>query len=125
MSKDDIEAVRAAARAYYDAMHAGDGAATRAVFDPSARFWGARDGVEVRRDLEEFVAMVETPSLSPGAARMRIDFVDCAGDIAVAKLVDTFRGREYTDYLTFMRDADGWKIVSKVFYAHERGETAE
>lgn len=124
MSKDDIEAVRAAARAYYDAMYASDGAATRAAFDASARFWGMRDGAEVRRNLDEFVAMVETPAPA-GAPEMRIEFVDCAGDIAVAKLVDTFRGREYTDYLTFLRAGDGWKIVSKVFYAHQRGETAE
>lgn len=120
---NDLEAVRKAAYAYYDAMQAGDGAATRAVFDVSARFWGVRDGAEVRRNLDEFVAMVETPAPA-SAPEMRIDFVDCAGDIAVAKLVDRFRGREYTDYLTFLRSDDGWKIVSKVFYAHPETERA-
>lgn len=120
MSAEDKAKIEKVALDYYQAMFAGDGGWTREVFDKEARFWGFRDGVAVRRGLPEFVEMVETPGLA-GEAKAKVEFVDCTGDVAVAKIVDDFRGRTYTDYLSLIREGASWKIVGKLFWAHPEG----
>ena len=117
VSTEDKDAVEAVALEYYEAMLAGDSTRTRAVFSNDARFWGVRDGEPIARDLDEFVFMIETPA-QVSQSEVGIKLVDCAGDVAIVKLVDRFRSREYTDYLSLVRGADGWRIVAKTFWAH-------
>lgn len=115
MSED---AIRSVVEAYYHAMVAGDEAALRQVFDPEARFQGWRDGSEVRRDLDAFTAMLQTPYDGEAHTEWRIDLVDRTGPVAIVRVVDWFRGRYYTDYLTLAQRNGAWIIVNKCFYAH-------
>lgn len=117
MSSEDKAKIEQTVLDYYRAMCAGDGNWTRKVFDQEARFWGGRDGTAVRRGLDEFVSMIEMPSLA-GTDNATVELVDLAGDIAIAKIVDDFRGRTYTDYLSLIREGSEWKIVTKLFWAH-------
>lgn len=117
MSSQDKDAIEAVALEYYGAMLSGSAIRTRSVFSQDARFWGVRDGERIARDLEEFVSMIETPA-QVSESEFGIELIDCAGDIAIVKLTDRFRAREYTDYLSLVRGADGWRIVAKIFWAH-------
>ncbi|MCW3838102.1 nuclear transport factor 2 family protein [Sphingomonas canadensis] len=110
-------AIRAVALAYYEAMVSGDGPALRRLFDPSAHFHGLRDGAEVRRGLDAFVAMVEEPA-PDGPRSVSVDLVDHSGPVATVRVTDLFRGRRYTDYLLLADPGSGWKIVAKLFHAH-------
>jgi len=103
---------------YYAGMVRGDPQLLRQVFDPPARFQGVRDGTQVRRDLEEFVKMTQSPpadSSQAGDGFLRVEMADLTGDVAVVKVRDRFRGRMYVDYLTMMKTATGWRIVNKAF----------
>ena len=116
MSEDAICGV---VEAYFHAMVAGDETALRQVFDPEARFQGWRDGNEVRRDLDAFVSMLQTPYDGEPREEWRIDLLDRTGPVAIVRVVDWFRGRYYTDYLTLTERNGAWTIVNKGFYAHD------
>ena len=120
MDESERAAITRVARAYYVAMATGDGAAIRELFDGDACFWGRRDGADVRRNLSEFVSMVETPAIE-SPMKVDIEIVDSSGELAMVKLVDLFRGRMYTDYLILARKDGVWKIIVKTFWAHDEG----
>jgi len=125
--RDDNAEIRRVALTYYEAMVAGDGPALRGVFDPSAHFHGIRDGETVRRGLPAFVSMVEgAAGEGAGAPReVEVALVDRSGPVAVAKVIDLFMGRRYTDYLLLADDGQGWKIVAKTFWAHPKPGAAD
>ncbi|WBX85322.1 nuclear transport factor 2 family protein [Sphingosinicella microcystinivorans] len=110
--------IRKVVEEYYRAMVSGDGPAIGRLFDPEARFQGWRDGAEVRRDLPAFIAVVETPDAPGDREEWAVAFTHRTGPIAVVRVVDRFRGRYYTDYLTLAETQGGWVIVNKCFYAH-------
>ena len=49
---------------------------------------------------------------------IKFQFVDVTGNAAVAK-IDFFEGdkKKFVDYLSLLKFEDGWKIVTKTFYA--------
>jgi hypothetical protein len=51
----------------------------------------------------------------------KFPMIDITGDAAVAK-VELYKGTDliFTDYLSLYRFEDGWKIVSKIYYRHEK-----
>jgi hypothetical protein len=55
---------------------------------------------------------------------IKFEFVDVAGTAAVAK-IDFYEGDElkFIDYLSLLKFANGWKIVSKIYYPVPREET--
>jgi hypothetical protein len=55
---------------------------------------------------------------------IKFEFVDVAGTAAVAK-IDFYEGAElkFIDYLTLLKFASGWKIVSKIYYPVPKEES--
>ncbi|MDR3511201.1 MAG: nuclear transport factor 2 family protein [Caulobacteraceae bacterium] len=123
MSQSDLAAIADLARRYYLGMVEGDEALLRGAFTPQARFQGMRDGQEVQRGLDEFVAMTKASAVpaDPGGLDYEVVAIDLSGPVAVLKLSDLYLGRRYTDYLTLIRGADGWRIANKAFHAMETG----
>jgi hypothetical protein len=83
------------------------------------------DGKMSAVTLDEWAARIEKGAASAGAARpvIKADFpqVDVTGTVASAR-VEVFRDGKhtFTDQLLLYKLPDGWKIVSKAFYAHPR-----
>ncbi len=50
-------------------------------------------------------------------------FIDIAGNVAIAK-IEFYEGKElnYIDYLSLMKLEDGWKIISKIAHAVQKGD---
>lgn len=115
MTDDARQEVEALAKRYYHAMLNGDGALVREVFDADARFQGFRGGEPVRRNLDAFVALVESEDTTERIYELAVDLIDITGDIGVVRVTDRYRGRLYTDYLTVMKVAGSWRIVNKTF----------
>jgi len=118
MSETDFDAVLRVARAYYDAMLYGNAGSLANIFEPDARFQGLRDAEQIRRGLPEFIAMVSAPD----APRPRqedysvaVELIDVTGPVAIVKVRDRFRGRNYLDYLTLVKTGPDWRIVNKAF----------
>jgi hypothetical protein len=108
----------ALADAYYEGMVHGRPDTLRNVFEEGARFQGVRDGVQVRRGLGEFLAMVTDGAGAKAKAieeRCEVELIDITGPLAILKVRDTFRGRTYVDYLTAVRLPVGWRLVNKAF----------
>lgn len=118
MSDTDATALRQLANDYYEGMARGRGELLARVFEPGARFQGVRDGVQVRRGLDEFVTMVSGANADLAFAAdysVAVELMDITGPVAVLKVRDRFRGRTYVDYLTAVKDGGDWKIVNKAF----------
>lgn len=66
--------------------------------------------------LEQFLSNL-AKGVASGQARptMTIDFIDYSGSAATAKVTEISDAARVTDYFSLVRDATGWKVVSKTF----------
>jgi hypothetical protein len=118
MNIDDYQAITQVVQNYYDGMVHGRDDLLQGVFAADAQFQGIRDGTKVQRGLDEFINMVRNPD--PWMKKdygMQIEMIDQSGPIGIVKVVDRFRGRSYTDYLSLLKGDEGWRIVNKTFWA--------
>ncbi len=117
MSDVDIEQIVELAKEYYEGMLHGQVHLLERVFETDARFQGVRGGEQVRRGLDEFVAMVSGPNAGKLADdySLSIELIDITGPVAVIKVRDRFRGRTYVDYLTLVKTGTLWRVVNKAF----------
>jgi len=85
-----------------------------------------RDGEIAQVTRDEWIGRIESRKAEPGdpGPKPTIDYeftlLDRSGDAAVAK-IDLHRDGKhvYTDYMSLYRFEDGWKIVGKIFEAHD------
>ncbi|MGH1447755.1 MAG: nuclear transport factor 2 family protein [Cognatishimia sp.] len=119
MSLENIEAISAQMEVYFDALYHADSARLRTVFHPKLAYVCATEGDELYLDLETYMARVDQriPAAQNGEARAdRVLEISQGGDrLAHVKAQMTLMGRDYLDYLTFVRHDGGWRLVAKVF----------
>ncbi len=116
MTATDIEQIVQLTKEYYEGMIHGKVHLLERVFEAGARFQGVRDGEQVRRGLDEFVAMVSGINGGPpDDYGLSIELLDITGPVGVVKVKDRFRGRTYVDYLTLVKSGAVWRIVNKTF----------
>jgi hypothetical protein len=123
--KADIEAVIEAS--YFNgAFNDLDTESMRRGFHPDFAIFSA-DGAELRRyPIDDWIKSIEKrkqdPNLDPSEADMecRIVSLDVTGEAAAAKIEISKDGTlVYTDYLSLLKFADGWKIAAKVYQSHK------
>lgn len=114
------EAIAAALQGYIDGARTGDGGLMRRVFADSARVSGTYSGEAVEWTAQEFCEIIDKNG--PAAdLEARVVSIEYAGNAAMARLeAQKWRGTRYTDFFVLMSQSDGWRIISKVFYAHSR-----
>jgi hypothetical protein len=105
---------------YLDAARAGDVALMRGAFRDSARICGTYGGKLVDWSLDEFCAVIATGGPAPMLSAMivGIDICGTAGNVRVE--ITNWRGTRYSDFFVLLRVDVGWRIASKVFFAHSR-----
>lgn len=105
---------------YIDGARSGDIALLRSAFTPGARVSGSYGRKPVSWTLSEFCTAVAKGGAAP-ALQARVVSIDHAGGAAMARLEALdWRGTRYTDFFVLVRDDEGWRIDSKVFFAHAR-----
>ncbi len=123
--KADIEAVITAS--YFNgAFNDLDTESMRRGFHPDFAIFSA-EGVELRRyEIDDWIQGIEKrkqdPDFDPSKAEMecKISSLDVTGGAAAAKIEMSKDGRlVYTDYLSLLKFADGWKIAAKVYQSHK------
>jgi hypothetical protein len=109
-----------ALQGYLDAARAGDVALMRRAFQDSARICGTYGGKLVDWSLEEFCAAIAKGGPAPMLSAMivGIDIWGTAGNARVE--INNWRGTRYSDFFVLLRVDAGWRIASKVFFAHSR-----
>ena len=124
MPASDIAAIEAVLHTYFDGLYEGDTAKLDAAFHPCAHLYSDKDGTVTDLPREDWFAWVKSrdnPKAKGLARDDRILMIDQSGpECAVAKVACQIPPRYFTDYLVFLKTAQGWKIVSKVFRADVR-----
>ena len=114
------QAIAETLQRYIDGARTGSIDLLRSAFTPEARVSGSYSGKPVSWTLQEFCDAVAKGGAAPGL-EARIVSMDHAGGAATARLEAlNWRGTRYTDFFVLVRGDDGWRIDSKVFYAHLR-----
>lgn len=105
---------------YFDGLHHGDIERLRRVFAPEARYICATGGEAINLGLEDYFPIVarREPPVARGERRQdEIVSITMAGDRTALVVAHCAIGERYfTDFLSFIRTAEGWRIIAKVFH---------
>jgi hypothetical protein len=114
------EAIAATLGRYIEAARAGQGGLMREAFAEGARVRGSYSGKPVDWSLQEFCALIDKGGPVAGL-EAQIAGIEYQGTAAMARLeARNWRGTRYTDFFVLLKQDDGWRITSKVFFAHSR-----
>ena len=119
MTPADHASVVALMEAYFEGLHHADSAALRKVFHPELAYVCATEGDELYLDLDTYMARIDKrePPAKRGDPRdeaiLEIAFASPRLARVTARM--SMMGRDYLDYLTLIRHAEDWRIVTKVF----------
>ncbi|WP_299480334.1 nuclear transport factor 2 family protein [uncultured Roseibium sp.] len=114
-----IEELQSVIRDYFDALYHCDTELLQKAFHPKAVYATADETPLLHRTMDEYVPVVaaRVSPASRGEARNDvIDEIQLAGDnTAFARVRCTLAGKDYVDFLTFVRDDGRWRIMAKIF----------
>jgi hypothetical protein len=114
------QAIAETLKRYIDGARSGDVALLRSAFTSSARVSGSYSGKPVSWSLQEFCDAVAKGGAAP-RLEARVVSMEHSGSAAMARLeAQNWRGTRYTDFFVLVRRDGGWRIDSKVFFAHLR-----
>jgi hypothetical protein len=120
----DLQDIERALQLYFDGLYEGDTAKLEAVFHPESHLFGVTDGKLDDLPRGRWFAMVKERPSARSRDLPRRDWIvqiDRSGpDTAFAKVHCQIPPRYFTDYLTFVKLADGWRIISKTFHTETR-----
>jgi hypothetical protein len=116
----DLHDIEQVLQTYFDGLYEGDTAKLAAIFHPESHLFSVTDG---KLDDLPRAAWFDLIKSRPSAASRdlpRRDWVvqiDRSGpDTAFAKVQCQIPPRYFTDYLTLVKLADGWCVISKTFH---------
>ena len=114
------EAIAAALQHYIDGARSGQSRLMRQAFAEGARVQGSYGGKPVDWSLQEFCDLIEKGGPVPDLDA-RVVGIEFQGTAAMARLeARHWRGTRYTDFFVLLKREEGWRIMSKVFFAHSK-----
>ena len=120
----DLAAIEQVLQTYFDGVHEGDTTKLARVFHDGAHLFSSEDGKLADMSQEQWFALVKSRQSAQSRDLARNDWVvqiDRSGPAtAFAKVHCQIPPRYFTDYLTLVKLADGWKIVSKTYHTETR-----
>ena len=120
----DRSTVEAVVKNYFDGLYEGDTAKLGAVFHEVSHLFSVSDGKLEDLPREQWFDFVSKRASARSRDLQRGDFIvhidRSSPTTAFAKVQCQIPPRYFTDYLTFVKLADGWKIVSKTFHTETR-----
>ena len=121
--EDAIQAVILSA--YRDGLcNVGDVELVKKGFHPDFRLLGIKDDALTILPIADWIKITENKKAAgkfPPAILVAMEFplIDVTGNAAVAKVKFMVGEKHvYTDYLSLLRFAEGWKIVNKIYTSH-------
>lgn len=115
---NDHAAVLAVVDSYCRGVYCGDVELLRSVFHPKAALFAEVRGQPYYRELDDYLSVVahrRSPEALGEPFRMKPIAVEVTHEIAFAKVHCPMFDYNYTDYLSFVRQDGGWRIVNKLF----------
>lgn len=117
---NDHPRIEEAVRAYVEGYLCQDASALRRVFHPDSRLMSVDEGAAEATPTAGWFDRIETKRQGGGgplAGTHEILGIDQAGIAAVAKVRLELAAYIFTDYLSLLKTAAGWKIVHKIYEA--------
>lgn len=109
---------------YFDALYTSDADALGEVMHPQAVYATADEDPPLVCDMRAYLPIVaarESPQARGEGRRDVIDSISFAGgNTALAQVRCSIGKRDFTDYLSLIREAGKWRIIAKVFHFEER-----
>jgi len=122
------EALEAVISDYFDALYHCDTDLLQKVFHPRAIYATADETPLLYRTMAEYVPVVavrQSPASREEARKDAIDEIQFAGEnTAFARVRCSIGDKDFTDFLTFVRDGGRWQIMAKIFEIRPRTEGA-
>ena len=121
----DIAEVETIARIYLEALHDGDADGLARVFAPSSALYASIGGSATALGIEAWLDRVrnrKSARASGHEARNAIHAIEVVGDMALVKVSSAFPPNRFTDFLSLVRTADGWRIVAKTYHVEAAPE---
>lgn len=116
----DLHDLEAALQTYFDGLHEGDATKLGGLFHDVSHLFSVTDGTLNDLTREQWFDLVRSRGSAAGKGLPRRDFIvhidRSSPTTAFAKVECQIPPRYFTDYLTFVKLTDGWKIVSKTFH---------
>ena len=116
----DLNDLEQALQTYFDGLHEGDTTKLGRVFHDVAHLFYVTDGKLGDMSRERWFDLVRSRASAQSQDLRRHDWVvqiDRSGpSTAFAKVQCQIPPRYFTDYLTFVKLEEGWRIVSKTFH---------
>ena len=120
----DLHDLEQAVQTYLDGLYEGDTAKLGSVFHDVSHLFSVADGALADLPREKWFEFVRSRKSAQSQDLPRNDFIvhidRSSPTTAFAKVQCQIPPRYFTDYLTFVKLADGWKIVSKTFHTDTR-----
>jgi Putative lumazine-binding len=120
----DLHELEQALQTYFDGLYQGDTAKLGQVFHDVAHLFSVSDGKLSDMSREQWFDLVRSRRSAQSQDLKRHDWVvqidRSSPTTAFAKVHCQIPPRYFTDYLTFVKLAEGWRIVSKTFHTETR-----
>jgi hypothetical protein len=112
----DTAAVRAVVGRYLHGLKFNDVAALKEAFWPQAKlYWVKGDGTQGELSQDDWYKGFAANAGKEEKGDLKISAMDVTGDIASVKVVETYPGSVYIDYLNLLKVGGKWRIVNKVY----------
>jgi hypothetical protein len=89
----------------------------KAFLSEAKLFWVKRDKTLGQLTQEDWYKGFVSNAGQEEKGDLQITAVDITGNAASVKVVEVYEKSKYTDYLSLLKFADGWKIVNKIYVA--------
>jgi hypothetical protein len=117
-STSDDTAVRETVNHYLHGLKFNDVESLKKAFYPDAKlFFIKRDKSLGQLTQEDWYKGFASSAGQEEKGDLQITAVDITGNAASVKVVEIYDKSKYTDYLSLLKFADGWKIVNKIYVA--------
>jgi hypothetical protein len=116
----DLEQIRQALTAYYEALYYGRPEKLAEAFRPDAVLLGDVEGAESRLDQAQYRSLLQSrpaPHAQGAAYALQIGDIRLCGNAAIAELQTPLAGRVFTDYVSLFKHQGQWRIAFKL-YSH-------
>ncbi len=113
--------VKAAAETYGTALWASDVETLRRLFHERANLYGLGPDGLIEWPREDWLKRVASRPSGTGDAPFEILSVDAAGPEMASVKIDCAvgSGQRFTDYLNFLKIGGDWRVIAKIFHAHQ------
>lgn len=113
----DCEAIVGAVKKYLEACNKGKSSIMAPSFHKDAVIFEGNQPEEGNHAIKGFFDLIDTCGQDPNKnPPYEISIIDITETTAVTKTVMVFHGQAYTDYHTFIKTPNGWKITAKIFH---------